>query len=61
MEVPNTYLDLFFGYSVIWGILAIFVIRMVRSQSRLSEEIRALQQRLESDPNTAADMGQVNQ
>ena len=41
--MPDTYWDLFAGYTVIWLIIAFFVFRLVRSQSELQKKIEKLQ------------------
>lgn len=51
MQVPNTFFDLFLGYSAIWAILALFVIRMVRSQAQALKDIQSLKQHVDAQPD----------
>lgn len=56
-EMPNTYLDLFWGYAAFFGLLALFVgflaleqLRLRRKISELQDEIgRGLQSRAKAD------------
>ena len=61
MEMPNTYFDLFLGYTVIWAILAVFIFRMVRSQTKAMHEIEALKQEIDAHAERAPELRQVNQ
>jgi len=41
-EMPDTYWDLFAGYTAVWLILAVFIIRLVREQTKLKRELEEL-------------------
>lgn len=44
--IPDTYLDLFFGYTAIWALVLFFLVRMMREQSRLRKDMDDVQSRL---------------
>ncbi len=41
---PDTYYDLFFAYTVVWGLIAAFVLRMMKGQAAVAAELRSLRQ-----------------
>ena len=61
MEVPNTYFDLFLGYTVIWGILAVCVLRTLRSQLVVQREVEALKQQIDAAADGTSERLRVNQ
>ena len=44
-EVPDSFNSLFLGYTVIWGILAVYIVIMVN-------KVRSLERRLGVDPKS---------
>ncbi len=54
MDVTNSYLDLFFGYTALWGIVVIYLFRLVREQrtcAKSLEERKLLEERETSRRN----------
>ena len=45
---PDTYWDLFFGYSAFWVIFALFVCLLMRRQIELDRRLEQLSRRLEA-------------
>ena len=39
MDTPDTYWDLFFGYSAIWIIIAFYLFALIREQSNLQKRM----------------------
>lgn len=39
METPSTYADLFFGYTVIWVVLALYIFSLVRRLNALTRSL----------------------
>ena len=50
MDTPDTYWDLFFGYSAIWLIFVLFLLRLVREQAALKSEIQQTAAQLSGQP-----------
>jgi len=46
LQTPNTYIELFFGYSAIWLIIAFFIFRTVKQQARINHEVEGLKEEL---------------
>jgi len=49
---PNTYWDLFAGYTVFWICIAMYLFRLVRQQSELKKRIDSIQGELKQDHET---------
>ncbi len=45
METPNTFWDLFFGYSVLWGLIVLFMLRVQSEQRRMAARLSELESR----------------
>lgn len=39
---PDTFVDLFFGYSALWILVAAFVLKIARDQRRIARELDRL-------------------
>ena len=61
MEVPNTFFDLFLGYTAVWAILAVFIVRMTRAQAKTHRELEALQRQITVTTQGTAEAAVVNQ
>jgi len=46
--VPNTFPDLFLGYSVLWGCIVCYLVSVFRAQSRNRARLEELEKRLSS-------------
>ncbi len=42
--VPDTFLDLFLGYTIIWAIIALFIFVLWRANVRLAKELVLLKE-----------------
>ncbi|MCB0322660.1 MAG: CcmD family protein [Bdellovibrionales bacterium] len=42
METPNTYWDLFLGYSAIWALFVVYLVRLRMEQARLLRRLEEL-------------------
>lgn len=47
MNTPDTYWDLFWGYSVIWGCIVFFVFWLLKEQRQLKNRLQSISERLE--------------
>lgn len=46
---PDTFMDLFAGYTAIWVVLALFILSLMRQQRALSTQIEQLKKELDSE------------
>ena len=46
---PDTYMHLFFGYSVIWGLIVFYLVALMHGQRKLTREIAELKNKRSGD------------
>jgi uncharacterized membrane protein YciS (DUF1049 family) len=47
MNTPDTYLDLFFGYTMLWLLLVFFVFKMNQSQREVANKLKTLEHKMQ--------------
>ena len=52
IATPDTYPDLFWGYTVLWLLIALLMLRLVKQQSKLHREIDELSRESEQKRKT---------
>lgn len=46
--MPNTFLDLFWGYTIIWGLIAGYAVFLMRKQNQTMKRLTQVEQELKN-------------